>query len=94
MLKNIFKIFLAVRNKQNLFQARPGSKVLPAPYVKVYLVSGKKCIAKAKTTAARKTLDPLYQQMLAFREPFQGCILQVSISQIFKLDPSMNEYLF
>lgn len=41
-------------------------------------MSGKKCIAKAKTTAARKTLDPLYQQMLAFREPFQGCILQVS----------------
>ncbi|CRL06042.1 CLUMA_CG019127, isoform B [Clunio marinus] len=60
-------------------QARPGSKVLPAPYVKVYLVSGKKCIAKAKTTAARKTLDPLYQQMLAFREPFQGCILQVTV---------------
>jgi regulating synaptic membrane exocytosis protein 2 len=46
--------------------------------VKVYLVSGKKCIAKAKTTAARKTLDPLYQQMLAFSEPFQGCILQVN----------------
>lgn len=60
------------------FKSRPGSKVLPAPYVKVYLVSGKKCIAKAKTTAARKTLDPLYQQQLAFREPFAGCILQVS----------------
>ncbi|XP_074041991.1 rab3 interacting molecule [Leptinotarsa decemlineata] len=25
-------------------QARPGSKVLPAPYVKVYLVNGKKCV--------------------------------------------------
>ena len=60
-------------------QSRPGSKVLPAPYVKVYLVSGKKCIVKAKTTTARKTLDPLYQQQLAFREPFSGCILQVSI---------------
>ncbi|CAO1439599.1 unnamed protein product [Diamesa serratosioi] len=60
-------------------QSRPGSKVLPAPYVKVYLVSGKKCIAKSKTTAARKTLDPLYQQTLAFREPFQGCILQVTV---------------
>lgn len=59
------------------FQARPGSKVLPAPYVKVYLVSGKKCIEKAKTTTARKTLDPLYQQQLVFREPFSGCILQV-----------------
>ncbi|XP_059618331.1 regulating synaptic membrane exocytosis protein 2 isoform X2 [Phlebotomus argentipes] len=60
-------------------QARPGSKVLPAPYVKVYLVSGKKCIAKAKTTTARKTLDPLYQQQLSFREPFAGCILQVTV---------------
>lgn len=50
-----------------------------APYVKVYLVSGKKCIAKAKTATARRTLDPLYQQQLAFREPFQGCILQVMV---------------
>lgn len=48
-----------------------------APYVKVYLVNGKKCIAKAKTSTARRTLDPLYQQQLAFRESFQGCILQV-----------------
>nr|CAD7258354.1 unnamed protein product [Timema shepardi]CAD7569269.1 unnamed protein product [Timema californicum] len=60
-------------------QARAGSKTLPAPYVKVYLVSGKKCIAKAKTSTARRTLDPLYQQQLAFREPFQGCILQVTV---------------
>lgn len=48
-----------------------------APYVKVYLVNGKKCLAKAKTSTARRTLDPLYQQQLAFREPFQGCVLQV-----------------
>lgn len=48
-----------------------------APYVKVYLVNGKKCIAKAKTTTARRTLDPLYQQQLAFRENFAGCVLQV-----------------
>ncbi|XP_019867469.2 regulating synaptic membrane exocytosis protein 2 [Aethina tumida] len=60
-------------------QSRPGSKVLPAPYVKVYLVNGKKCIAKAKTSTARRTLDPLYQQQLAFRENFQGCILQVTV---------------
>uniref|UniRef100_A0A336LK86 CSON009705 protein n=1 Tax=Culicoides sonorensis TaxID=179676 RepID=A0A336LK86_CULSO len=60
-------------------QSRQGSKVLPAPYVKVYLVQGKKCVAKAKTTTARKTLDPLYQQQLAFREPFDGCVLQVTV---------------
>lgn len=60
-------------------QARPGSKVLPAPYVKVYLVNGKKCLAKAKTTTARRTLDPLYQQQLAFKENFTNCILQVTV---------------
>lgn len=61
-------------------QARQGSRNLPAPYVKVYLVSGKKCIAKAKTSTARRTLDPLYQQTLTFRENFKGCILQASCS--------------
>ncbi|KPJ19233.1 Regulating synaptic membrane exocytosis protein 2 [Papilio machaon] len=60
-------------------QARQGSRTLPAPYVKVYLVSGKKCIAKAKTSTARRTLDPLYQQTLTFRENFKGCILQVTV---------------
>lgn len=45
--------------------------------MKVYLVNGKKCIAKAKTSTARRTLDPLYQQQLAFRENFAGCVLQV-----------------
>lgn len=48
-----------------------------APYVKVYLVAGKKCVAKAKTATARRTLDPLYQQQLIFHERYQGCVLQV-----------------
>ncbi|CAH1401562.1 unnamed protein product, partial [Nezara viridula] len=60
-------------------QAKPNSKTLPAPYVKVYLVNGKKCLAKAKTTTARRTLDPLYQQQLTFRGPFHNCILQVTV---------------
>ncbi|XP_055847782.1 uncharacterized protein LOC129913228 isoform X13 [Episyrphus balteatus] len=60
-------------------QQKPGSKMLPAPYVKVYLVSGKKCIDKSKTSTARRTLDPLYQQQLVFKEPFSGCILQVTV---------------
>ncbi|KAK6644669.1 hypothetical protein RUM43_000937 [Polyplax serrata] len=50
-----------------------------APYVKVYLVSGKKCVAKAKTATARRTLSPWYQQPLAFRENPSGCILQVTV---------------
>ena len=49
-----------------------------APYVKVYLVDGKKCIAKAKTATARNTLDPLYQQQLIFHEKYAGCVLQAS----------------
>ncbi|KAJ6635291.1 Regulating synaptic membrane exocytosis protein 2 [Pseudolycoriella hygida] len=60
-------------------QSKPGSKILPAPYVKVYLVSGKKCLVKHKTATARKTLDPLYQQILKFEQPVAGCILQVTV---------------
>ncbi|XP_077279991.1 rab3 interacting molecule isoform X1 [Temnothorax americanus] len=61
-------------------KTKQGSKVIPAPYVKLYLVNGKKCIEKAKTTMAhRKTLDPLYQQVLAFKENWRGCILQVTV---------------
>lgn len=48
-----------------------------ATYVKVYLVKGRKCIAKAKTGVARRTLDPLYQQKLIFHEDYRGCVLQV-----------------
>ena len=50
---------------------------IAAPWVKVYLVSGKRCLAKAKTATARRTLDPLYQQQLVFHEKYQGCVLQV-----------------
>ena len=50
---------------------------ISAPWVKVYLVSGKRCMAKAKTATARRTLDPLYQQQLVFHEKYTGCVLQV-----------------
>ncbi|KAA0200281.1 hypothetical protein HAZT_HAZT003081, partial [Hyalella azteca] len=60
-------------------QCKSGCKTLPAPYVKVYLVDGKKCVAKAKTATARRTLDPLYQQQLIFHERYHGCVLQVTV---------------
>ncbi|XP_035704793.1 rab-3-interacting molecule unc-10-like isoform X2 [Folsomia candida] len=60
-------------------KAKTGSKITPAPYVKVYLVKGKKCLAKAKTENARRTLDPLYQRQLVFKEKYGGCILQVTV---------------
>ncbi|XP_032876676.1 regulating synaptic membrane exocytosis protein 1-like isoform X10 [Amblyraja radiata] len=56
-----------------------GSKSLPAPYVKVYLLENGVCIAKKKTKIARKTLDPLYQQSLPFEESPQGKVLQVIV---------------
>lgn len=55
-----------------------------APYVKVYLIDGKHCVEKQKTTVARRTLDPLYQQQLAFTEDYRGKILQVCIQYIYK----------
>lgn len=58
-------------------RTRLASALIPAPYVKLYLVNGKRCIEKAKTMMARKTLDPFYQQLLAFKENCRGCILQV-----------------
>ncbi|XP_067365817.1 regulating synaptic membrane exocytosis protein 2 isoform X43 [Channa argus] len=58
---------------------KPGSKALPAPYVKVYLLENGVCIAKKKTKVARKTLDPLYQQQLPFEESPAGKVLQVIV---------------
>ncbi|XP_061083445.1 regulating synaptic membrane exocytosis protein 1-like [Conger conger] len=58
---------------------KPGSKSLPAPYVKVYLLDSGACKAKKKTKIARKTLDPLYQQALLFEESPQGKVLQVIV---------------
>ncbi|XP_041419076.1 regulating synaptic membrane exocytosis protein 1 isoform X11 [Xenopus laevis] len=58
---------------------KPGSKSTPAPYVKVYLLENGACVAKKKTRIARKTLDPLYQQNLAFEESPHGKVLQVIV---------------
>ncbi|XP_034741929.1 regulating synaptic membrane exocytosis protein 1 isoform X18 [Etheostoma cragini] len=58
---------------------KPGSKSLPAPYVKVYLLNNGAYVAKKKTKIARKTLDPLYQQVLLFEESPQGKVLQVIV---------------
>ncbi|XP_016892670.1 regulating synaptic membrane exocytosis protein 1 isoform X1 [Cynoglossus semilaevis] len=58
---------------------KSGSKSLPAPYVKVYLLDNGTCKAKKKTKIARKTLEPLYQQHLLFEESPQGKVLQVIV---------------
>ncbi|XP_073647578.1 regulating synaptic membrane exocytosis protein 3 isoform X2 [Tursiops truncatus] len=56
---------------------KPGSKSLPATYIKVYLLENGACLAKKKTKVAKKTCDPLYQQALLFDEGPQGKVLQV-----------------
>uniref|UniRef100_A0A8C0SDE9 Regulating synaptic membrane exocytosis 3 n=2 Tax=Canis lupus familiaris TaxID=9615 RepID=A0A8C0SDE9_CANLF len=60
---------------------KPGSKSLPATYIKVYLLENGACLAKKKTKVAKKTCDPLYQQALLFDEGPQGKVLQESPPQ-------------
>lgn len=48
-----------------------------AAYIKAYLLENGVCIAKKKTKVARKSLDPLYNQVLLFPESPQGKVLQV-----------------
>ncbi|XP_078508049.1 regulating synaptic membrane exocytosis protein 4 isoform X2 [Lissotriton helveticus] len=59
--------------------AKVGSRTPPAVYIKVYLLENGVCIAKKKTKVARKSLDPLYNQVLAFTENPQGKVLQVMV---------------
>ncbi|NWX58602.1 RIMS4 protein, partial [Promerops cafer] len=81
------EIGLQERNGQlevDIIQARgltpkPGSKTLPAAYIKAYLLENGVCIAKKKTKVARKSLDPLYNQVLLFAESPQGKVLQVIV---------------
>ncbi|XP_053531979.1 regulating synaptic membrane exocytosis protein 1 isoform X8 [Ictalurus punctatus] len=72
------KLEVEVIRARGLIQ-KPGSKSLPAPYVKVYLLENGAYVAKKKTKIARKTLDPLYQQTLQFEESPQGKVLQVIV---------------
>ncbi|XP_013408094.1 regulating synaptic membrane exocytosis protein 3-like [Lingula anatina] len=60
-------------------QQKSGAKILPAPYVKVYLMEGKNCAEKQKTIIARRTLDPLYQQQIVFNEDYHGKVVQVTV---------------
>uniref|UniRef100_A0A915K7L0 C2 domain-containing protein n=1 Tax=Romanomermis culicivorax TaxID=13658 RepID=A0A915K7L0_ROMCU len=75
-----------IRAKQ--LAKRPGAKCnadnritssLSAPYVKVYLMDGKHCIAKAKTAIAPRTADPKFDQLMLFTEPYKGKFLQISV---------------
>ncbi|XP_074526581.1 regulating synaptic membrane exocytosis protein 4 isoform X4 [Halichoeres trimaculatus] len=58
---------------------KPGSKGPPAAYIKVYLLENGICVAKKKTKSVRKSLDPLYNQVLVFSESPQGKVVQVIV---------------
>lgn len=53
------------------------SVVILAAYIKVYLLENGVCVAKKKTKSVRKSLDPLYNQVLVFSESPQGKVVQV-----------------
>ncbi|KAL0961822.1 hypothetical protein UPYG_G00332150 [Umbra pygmaea] len=59
--------------------SKPGSKNIPATYVKVYVLENGVCLSKKKTRVVKKTLDPTYQQALLFEESPQGKVLQVIV---------------
>lgn len=54
------------------------SSSFSAAYIKVYLLENGICIAKKKTKSVRKSLDPLYNQVLVFSESPQGKVVQVN----------------
>ncbi|KAJ8334610.1 hypothetical protein SKAU_G00402490 [Synaphobranchus kaupii] len=58
---------------------KPGSKNIPASYVKVYVLENGACLAKKKTKVVKKSLDPVYHQALLFDESPQGKVLQVIV---------------
>ncbi|XP_064825306.1 regulating synaptic membrane exocytosis protein 4 isoform X2 [Oncorhynchus masou masou] len=58
---------------------KPGSKGPPAAYIKVYLLEKGICVAKKKTKSVRKSLDPLYNQVLVFSESPQAKVVQVIV---------------
>ncbi|TNM89233.1 hypothetical protein fugu_005488, partial [Takifugu bimaculatus] len=58
---------------------KSGSKTPPAAYIKVYLLENGVCVAKKKTKSVRKSLDPLYNQVLVFPESPQGKVVQLIV---------------
>lgn len=62
------------------------SVIVSAAYIKVYLLENGICVAKKKTKSVRKSLDPLYNQVLVFSESPQGKVVQVRMTVELLLD--------
>uniref|UniRef100_A0A915IN47 C2 domain-containing protein n=1 Tax=Romanomermis culicivorax TaxID=13658 RepID=A0A915IN47_ROMCU len=50
-----------------------------APFVKLYLMDGKRCVAKAKSATAARIAEPHFDQHLIFEESHKGRYLQLSV---------------
>lgn len=61
-------------NEPSSLKLRP-----PVPYIKVYLMNNKKCIAKFKIDATEQTLNPSYHRRVLFRDDHRNCLLQIII---------------
>lgn len=64
-----------------------------ATYVKVYVLENGVCLAKKKTKAVKRNLDPTYQQALLFDESPQGKVLQVCFPFFHHILVSYNSQL-
>lgn len=76
-VKLLMQIFLKYVIRINMKSFKLFYPFISAPYVKVYLLEGKQCIAKAKTRAVRRTTRPIFQQHIVFSETPRKKMLQV-----------------
>ncbi|KAI6221356.1 hypothetical protein M3Y99_01556400 [Aphelenchoides fujianensis] len=80
-------LIVDVKRAKNLV-VRQGTKINPAPYVKVYLMHNKQCVAKAKTQTVRKTTAPIFNQKLSFSENYKHKMFQVGGKSEGRVDHS------
>ena len=81
--KALYKMPPGTKKEKKIFVEHRFFICFLAPYVKVYLLDGKTCVEKQRTRSTRRTLDPLIQQSLIFKEDYRDKVLQVKILVLF-----------
>jgi len=72
------RLEVRIGNTRNL-TSRPYAKTTPAPYLKVYLMSGSKCLIKKKTKPGMRTITPQFNQCFSFDAKHSANNLQVTV---------------
>lgn len=72
------RLEVRIGSTRNL-SSRPYAKTTPAPYLKVYLMSGAKCLIKKKTKPGMRTISPQFNQCLTFDAKHSANNLQVTV---------------